>query len=279
MILSNKKWTSIYSEPYEFKNFISDVGFGWVKKYIKNSEKFGEIVKKYSLSFSNDASRRKSRFGSSFIKNVDSGFDEIPLHSESSFSPNCPEIIWFYCIKSPSYKNESTTVCDGYKVWKKLSNSTKNFLLKNPIEYKLEIELTSKMQDRKWFINRIGCGDAKVKDNKICFTSRQFAVNEITNSKGGVYLSFANHLFVAAWNKESQILSGEINSKPLPIDLVDECKEICEGETLDILWETGDFIFINNKRFMHGRRAISKDSKRDIVVSQTEKTNYFPSIG
>jgi len=271
MIISTEDWIDLQNDVSKFKNFFYDNGFAWVKKFISNPDQFKDIVEKYTLTYSNDATRRASRFDSPVIRNVDSGYDEIPLHSESSFSPNCPEIIWFYCVNTPSYKNESTTICDGYKVWKKLSNSTKNFLLKNPVEYELEIELTSNIDDRKWFINRIGCGDAKVKNNKMCFKSRQYAVNEITNSKGGVYLSFANHLFVAAWNKESQILSGKINNKSIPMDLIDECKEVCEEETIDILWETGDFIFVNNKRFMHGRRAISPDSKRDIVIAQTER--------
>ena len=195
MIISSKEWSEIDDDKKKFKNLMHDQGFGWVKKYIKSPENFAEIVSKYSLNFSTDASRRGNRFETSFIKNIDVRFDEIPLHSESSFSPNCPEIIWFYCVNSPTFKNESTMVCDGFKVWNKLSNSTKNLFLKNPIEYSLEIDLGSDTKDRDCFINRIGCGNAQVINNKLIFTSFRYAVNELINSKGKVLLGLCKSFF------------------------------------------------------------------------------------
>ena len=61
---------------------------------------------------------------------VDLGNNEIPLHSEASFSPSWPEIIWFYC-SSPSKKSGFTTVVDGVKVYENLKISTKKFFLEN----------------------------------------------------------------------------------------------------------------------------------------------------
>ena len=47
------------------------------------------------------------------------------LHSEASFSPSWPEILWFYC--SVPQKYGQTTLCDGEELWKKLSYKTKFF--------------------------------------------------------------------------------------------------------------------------------------------------------
>ena len=273
MIISKENWIDLQNDESKFKNFFNDNGFAWVKKFISKPGQFKDIVDKYTLTYSNDAARRDDRFGMTRIKNVDPGYDEMPLHSESSFSPNCPDIIWFYCVETPSHKNESTTICDGAEVWKKLSKETKHFLLNNPIEYKLSIDLTQPMSNREWFLNRMGCGKAEIIDGKLDFVSKRFAVNELFDSKGRAYIAFANHLF-ALLDKETQIISREINGKKIPKSLIEECNEICSQETQDILWETGDFIFLNNKRFMHGRRAISPNSKRDIVIAQTERTTF-----
>ena len=60
------------------------------------------------------------------IRNVDLGFQEIKLHSEASFSPARPEIIWFYCLKPPKENSGKTTYCDGIiELWEKLSGKTK----------------------------------------------------------------------------------------------------------------------------------------------------------
>jgi len=103
MITSDITWNELYSSQEKFKSYFNDIGFIWVKNFIESPDQFQEIVDRYTLTYSNDATRRSNRFGKSKIKNVDYGFGEIPLHSESSFSPNCPEIIWFYCVHTPSY--------------------------------------------------------------------------------------------------------------------------------------------------------------------------------
>jgi len=273
MITSDITWNELYSSQEKFKSYFNDIGFIWVKNFIESPDQFQEIVDRYTLTYSNDAARRSNRFGKSKIKNVDYGFGEIPLHSESSFSPNCPEIIWFYCVHTPSYSSESTKICDGSRVWNKLSKSTKHFLLSNPIEYELSIDLGREISNREWFINRPGCGNAFINEGRLNFTSKRYAVNELFDSSGKSYIAFANHLF-APLEQETQILSRKVKGQEIPSSLIQECNEICKEETKDILWESGDFIFLNNKRFMHGRGEINKDSRRDIVISLTEKATF-----
>jgi len=102
----------------------------------------GKSIKKFSNQFtknySQDAQRRNSRFGDRNIRNVDYGFEQVDLHSEASFSPSCPEIIWFYCVK-PAKKSGKTLLCDGVSLWNSLNLETKNFFLSNQISYKLKI--------------------------------------------------------------------------------------------------------------------------------------------
>ena len=112
--------------------------------------KSSEIVKLtdlYTENYANDALRRKSRMEQKEVRNVDYGNEEMALHSEASFSPNWPEIIWFFCNEFNTDGRGCTTLCDCIKLWDNLSYETKNFFLLNPIKYKLQIhrKRTSKL--------------------------------------------------------------------------------------------------------------------------------------
>ena len=71
----------------------------------------------FTLQYANDANRREIRFENPKLHNVDPGKMEMPLHSEASYSPSWPEIVWFYCRLAPK-KSGQTTVCDGRSIYK-----------------------------------------------------------------------------------------------------------------------------------------------------------------
>ena len=79
----------------------------------------------------------------------------MPLHSEASYSPSWPEIVWFYCYKAPKESGQ-TTICDGRSVYKKLKAKTKNFFLSNQIIYNLVIPYERNMD--KNLNKKEGCG-------------------------------------------------------------------------------------------------------------------------
>ena len=62
----------------------------------KDIKKFSDL---FTINYSQDAQRRNCRFGNRNIRNVDYGFEQVDLHSEASFSPSWPELIWFFLIK------------------------------------------------------------------------------------------------------------------------------------------------------------------------------------
>ena len=70
---------------------------------------------------------KRKRFDKKIIRNVDLGEKDILLHSEASFTPAWPEIIWFYCITPPSSVAELLHYVMGIKLWKSLSFDAKNF--------------------------------------------------------------------------------------------------------------------------------------------------------
>ena len=56
--------------------------------------------------------------------------------------------------------------------------------------------------------------------------------------------------------------------------LIDEIIKKSEELTYEHNWIKSDLIMLDNRRFMHGRRAFGKHIKRDIVIMQTERASF-----
>ncbi len=245
-----------------FRNFNIDIN-----KYFKFAQKF-------TKNFANDAQRRKSRDENKNIHEVDYGNNEMALHSEASFSPTWPEIVWFYCNEIEDNSEGQTTFCDGIKLWDNLSLEEKNFFQKNPIKYSLEVPIkkNKKLNKKKWFINSIGSGDALIDWKKGIFKVNQirFAINpsRIPNK-----LAFSNHTLYK--NTDETIKKwGLINDRQIPKKILDKIRKISDKLIYKHHWKKRDLIMLDNKRFMHGRSAYKKSYKRDILNIQTAESNF-----
>ena len=120
-------------------------------------EEITEITDLYTQRYAHDALRRSSRMGQKLVRTVDydshdallrghritqpdmvkkkdedwkedcDNYEEMSLHSEGSYAPDYPEIIWFFCNDFFTNGRGCTTLCDGIKLWDNLSYETKNF--------------------------------------------------------------------------------------------------------------------------------------------------------
>lgn len=246
----------------------------------KNITKFTD---KFTHRYANDATRREIKFNNKKINTVDLGCKKMALHSEASFSPSWPEILWFICI-SPSKKSGFTTICDGSKIYEKLSYKTKKFFLKNPIQYELKIPFKKNLDPnnviskksgndlKNWLLNSPGTFDTKIslKEGYIYTKYLKYAVVE-TKIHG--VLSFCNHL-LAVFGTDPQILSCKLaNGKKIPKSIYLEIRKITKKLTIEIKWEKNDICMIDNRRFMHGRTNILKGERREILNLQTLNSN------
>ena len=277
----NSKYNKKDINKLDFKKIISvfeEHGIILFRNYTLNPKKLNSVTDRYTELYAVDAERREKRFNKKIIRNVDLGQKDILLHSEASFTPAWPEIIWFYCITPPKYDGGTTTLCDGVKLWKTLSYEAKNFFLHNPINYKLKIQIEKKKisgnnKKRKWMISSIGSGNGYVdwKKGILELSLNRFAVNEGRKSNE---LCFANHLLIKL-NSENQLMRRTmINGKKIPNNLMKEIKIKSNDLIYDHNWKKGDLLMIDNKRFMHGRRAYKKKDIRDIVNLQTARASF-----
>ena len=235
----------------------------------------------FTLQYANDANRREIRFENPKLHNVDPGKMEMPLHSEASYSPSWPEIVWFYCRLAPK-KSGQTTVCDGRLIYKNLSQKTKNFFLSNQIVYKLKIPYERKKNNQSdseeiklkpWYIENPGVTDCFIdfKNKEIHLKQKRYAVVETRKSNK---VSFSNHLQIIL-DRDPQVLGWSLeDGSKIPDDIMSEVKKVSDRLTININWNDNELCMIDNKRMMHGRRAILENEKRDILNIQSLRASF-----
>tara|TARA_A100001015_G_scaffold269533_1_gene321294 strand:+ start:5985 stop:6845 length:861 start_codon:yes stop_codon:yes gene_type:complete len=261
---------AIYSIKDNFKKY----GIIVLENFNIKPENLVDYINQFTTKYSNDANRRVERFGKKNIKSVDVGNHQIPLHSESSFTPACPEIMWFYCVENNLENGTPTTICDGVKVWEAIPLELKKKFLSEPIVYKVEAEVPKKKDNksREWYIESIGIKDPIINfaEGKLSFLYKKYAINYIKQINK---ISFCNHILSIF--DEKQILEAYIESdKKFLKNHYKFIEELTEKFTYEFKWKKNLLLIIDNNRFMHGRRAIKKNEKRDIINIQTLISNF-----
>ena len=286
IIISNKSKDLKIQDLYqEVVSLFEENGVILFRDFIIKPEEITEITNRYTEKYSGEALRRSSQYGQKAVHDVDtSGVGEdgqiisggaVDFHSESSFSPAWPEIIWFYC-NMPPRKSGKTILCDGIKLWKNLSTETKSFFLANPIRYQLQIPIAKERPGKgkkPWFLGTIGAGDSYIdwESGILHATQLRYAVHEGRFPKD---LCFTNHLFVSL-DSEPQLISRTMaNGKDIPKKIIEEINQKADDLTYEHSWEKGDFLMVDNLRFLHGRRAYEKDDPRELFVIQTERASF-----
>jgi alpha-ketoglutarate-dependent taurine dioxygenase len=256
------------------KDNFKKYGIVVLENFILKPEKLIDYTNHFTIRYSNDAQRRVEKFGKKNIKSVDVGNHQIPLHSESSFSPTCPEIMWFYCLENNLANGTPTTICDGVKVWEAIPLELKRKFLSEPIVYKVEAEVPIKKnnQPREWYIESIGVKEPIINlaEGKLSFFYKKYAINNIRYINR---ISFCNHILSIF--DEKQILDAYMDSdKKFLKNNYKFLEDLTEKFTYEFKWKKNQLLIIDNERFMHGRRAIKKNEKRDIINIQTLISNF-----
>ena len=240
-----------------------------------NGKEITKFTDMYTEAYAGDALRRETRFDNKKIRDVDYGYSRVDLHSEASFAPAWPELIWFYCNVPPKTGGE-TIFCDGIKLWDSLSVEAKILFLTEQIHYDLKIPVMNKRKKnikKPWLVPVVGAGKGYVhhKDGCLYLVQKRYAVQE--SRIRGKY-AFANHLLIKL-DSEPQLLSRTLsNNRSIPDYIFKEIKDKSEFSTYEHIWEKNDFLMLDNKRFLHGRKSLIKGDLRDIVIIQSESANF-----
>lgn len=240
---------------------------------------FEALVNRHTKQFSNNAERRVAFNDQNTMSSVDVGSQEIPLHSETSFSPAQPQLLWFYCSRAEIGNKKTTTYCNGHDLFQALTSSTKAFFLSNPVTYRAKILMPKRLfaglnkNSRPWNLSKVGASEGVLDshDEALIFDYKKFAVEECP--EGTLY--FVNHLLPFFKKDEPQILDVLVDGQSIPTEIFEEIEQKAKELTDGIIWSPTDIIVFDNKKYMHGRNSLIDTEKREIILMQTKLRNRY----
>ncbi|HMG53483.1 MAG TPA: TauD/TfdA family dioxygenase [Kofleriaceae bacterium] len=199
------------------------------------------------------------------------GTQGINPHSEASYSPMSPDLLWFYC-RIPNAPGEGRTgFVDGIDIFRAMSDATREAFTKALIRWHvrvprsyLEEQLRARFEDlaKVWLDGRSNVKYTIHPDNTI---EVEYIAPSIRTSKFGSELGFCNSLLSRMPFREVVLDDLHRFVPDLPRAPVAEAMERAHDNMKYLDWETGDVVFVDNTRVMHAREPFI-DSKRTLWV-------------
>ena len=244
---------------------LTESGWALLRGYEVDIEKFGGLISELCPRLTFDPARD---YASEAVQVVDAGQSAVGLHIENGNTPLPPEVVSFYSARSTS-RGSQTTACDGVAVLGAMSAELKKqftepftmtrylpkVIWQRYVATALGIESPDAVDEEHLatFIALVpGQSCTWADEQGIDYT---LAINAIREDNFAGAPAFANALLGPSYNYETptyRFSTGEVIST----DILAELAALGEEYTQEIDWQDGDIVVIDNKRVMHGRRAI-----------------------
>lgn len=266
-----------------FRNqlFASIARSGVVRLTLDSSDEGAKrgIIEMLTETFANDANRRSApNEAKGRARPVDTGNGEIRLHSEASFSPAYPKLLWFYANSVDHDTNAPTTIADGVAIYHSLSRKVQAYFLVNAVTYECVVET-----GRAIASSDTQSGDETTRRIPYHFNTPGVSQAFYVPRAGEFYFhqersmcqltvtgktAFCGHLFHSP--REPQIIAMNIAGHSVEEPpFLDEVLEAFELNTYEHNWTENELLVLDNHRMMHGRRAFPMGTKRDLRVTQS----------
>jgi alpha-ketoglutarate-dependent taurine dioxygenase len=262
---------------------LAEHGYVLLRNFETNPESFSELIRSVSSRITLDPARKF--VGGNVAQKIEAGLVPQGLHIENGATPWVPDLVWFYCER-PADIGSQTTICDGFRVWERLPERTRNRFLDNRITFARD------MPEDKWKGLVFRLLDGRKTFEEITFDDLLTVTDDPVDVKylarpGGVVnykyythaahttlfsesIAFANSILTPSVNYQPPVIEFEDGS-PLDAMLMREIIEATELETNEIDWRTGDVAIVDNSRVMHGRRKV-RDPERSLYNAQSYAT-------
>ena len=235
-----------------------------------NFEKFVEFSNSLSkdfIDYTGGVFKRKKIGNNPTVLSVNDFKDGVKLHGEMYYQKEHPSMLWFFCARPP-IKDGQTIVCDGKEFYNELSNNLKTLLGQKCLKFSAKLDKdvwqarfkTDNIDELK---NICSNNNIQVKINDDLSINQVYICPAIYPSQCGTYQIFINSLLPAK-EINPNVVSFDDNSE-ITKDIMSELNEIADRITVEINWQKGDILMLDNNRIMHGRRAFS-DNERDIYI-------------
>lgn len=247
------------------------IASGWVllRDFQMNLTSFSQIVKTFSRQLTFDPARE---YGNDSTQKVNAGTAAVGLHIENGNTPLPPDLVAFYSAKSAT-SGSQTTVCDGAEIYQNMSKKLKT-LFEKPIT--VSRTLPSKLwrqyvadqhpaissseqvnEQHLHDLNALAPNQQAILNSDDSLTYH-LTINPCIKGAFSDKLAFANAILGPSFNYETPkvVLS---NGEEISPELKQQLTLLAEKFTHEVQWQDGDLVLIDNKRVMHGRRAIEGD--------------------
>lgn len=215
----------------------------------------------------------------------------VPLHGEMYYTKHRPSILWFYCDLPPERDGE-TTVCDGERLWARMSDRAKNVFTERKVKY------VRNLPDGAWQeafatddLDAVGRHCAQ-QDTELSVSAHgavrtEFLDWAVAVGRSGERDTFINNVvalylgelaFRHGTSPAMRRLSGDTfqltvrmeDDAPVPGRVIKELIALHRRHIHHHRWQRGDVLLVDNRRVLHGRAAF--EGPRDIFVRLGEPT-------
>jgi len=197
----------------------------------------------------------------------------LPLHLEMSYTDKQPLLLWFYCVTPPAADGQ-TTVGDGWQIYDRLPQKWKDLLAEKRLKYIRaypdgawqNIYQTEDIEEARAFCHASGM-ETSVDDDRTLHTT--YLKTAIPETRWGGRRAYANSAMTVVMQEgtEREKLSSvrlEDGSR-LPREMIEEIARIQAELIVELEWDSGDFVLLDNSRTMHGRRGFT-DTNREVLL-------------
>jgi len=257
---------------HQIKHQLNDSGWVLLRGFDASLPKFSELLKQFCNKLTFDPARE---FADKSSQKVNAGNEPVGLHIENGNTPFPPNLVAFYSEKSAK-KGSQTTLCDGLELFQNMSAQLqqtwqqtvtvsrrlpsqlwRQYVVNQHPEVSCVTEVTEKHLADFIAINKHQRGTINADDSLDYELDIQpcLPINETDST---AQYSFANAILGPSFNYEKPNYTFQ-NGQAVSEKLINETAELAEKYTQEIHWQDGDIAIINNKRVLHGRRAIIGD--------------------
>lgn len=201
---------------------------------------------------------------------VNLGMQHVGPHAELAYSPQRPDLLWFYCAHPPASGGQ-TTLFDGIEVWKSLPDPLREKFAMTELLYSFHATgqdewplFTGMLADRDHTL------DLLATEQGVSYATRDEDTIDISYRVSAAKLSrfqgvpaFANSIMPNLGGDVSFADGTSVRSGDR-LSILRACSEVMTP----VEWRTGDMIMIDNSRMMHGRLPFS-DPSREIHIRMT----------
>ncbi|MFT7006180.1 MAG: alpha-ketoglutarate-dependent taurine dioxygenase [Colwellia sp.] len=258
----------------QIKQQLNDSGWVLLRGFNASLPKFSELLKQFCNELTFDPARE---FADKSSQKVNAGKDPVGLHIENGNTPFPPNLVAFYSKKSAK-EGSQTTVCDGAELFKNMpdelqqawqqtvtvsrrlpSHLWRQYVVNQHPEVSCVSKVTEKHLADFIAINKHQRGKINIDDSldyqldiQPCLPIKNLIINSENQTE---QFAFANAILGPSYNYEKPTYTFA-NGQTVSQELIEKTNELAEKYTQEVQWQNGDIVIIDNKRVLHGRRAI-----------------------